>query len=335
MTEPVPTGALLDLVGVSVSYRRHGRAPVNAVLDASLHVDAGEIVGLVGESGCGKSTLGRAAVGLQPLSTGEVRFDGVPVAPLTRRARPRHLRALQMMFQDPYASLNPRRRVGAQIVDAAGLGRGEAVPRSERFAVVEAALARVGLGGEIARRYPHEFSGGQCQRIAIARVLASGPRCLVADEPISALDASAQAQVANLLALIAAESGVGMLFISHDLSVVRKIAHRTAVMYLGRIVESGTTESLWRSPAHPYTEALIAAVPEPGSGAHLPVELVGDVPDPARPPAGCRFHPRCPAKFDRCSHEEPTIVDLGAGREARCFLAAERLSAALGDPSVV
>ncbi|MCU1489580.1 MAG: transporter ATP-binding protein [Acidimicrobiaceae bacterium] len=314
-------GPLLELDDIDVVYQRRGRPPVQAVLGASLTLGAGEIVGLVGESGCGKSTLGRAAMGLVPLSRGTVRYGGTPVEPLGRKARPQALRSLQMVFQDPYASLNPRRRVGSQIADAVALGRGDGLKSGEAGPAVAQALERVGLGPEVARRYPHEFSGGQCQRIAIARVLASGPRCLVADEPISALDASAQAQIANLLASVAADAGLGLLFISHDLSVVRKIAERTIVMYLGRIVETGATDSVWSAPSHPYTEALIRAIPKPGAGASLPVELPGDVPDPSRPPSGCRFHPRCPKAFDRCPKEEPEMYEVSPTWRSRCFLA--------------
>ena len=257
---------LLAVEDVDVAYPRRGQAPVRAVIGASITVAAGEIVGLVGESGCGKSTLGRAAVGLVAATAGQVRYRGEVVEAMGRATRPPRLRSLQMVFQDPYASLNPRRRIGRQLADAIRLGTGAKLDDAEAGVRVTALLERVGLSANIAHRYPHEFSGGQCQRIAIARVLATDPACVVADEPISSLDASAQAQIANLLAGIVAGSGLGMLFISHDLSVVRKIAHRTVVMYLGRIVESGATEPIWHEPAHPYTRALIAAVPVPGAG---------------------------------------------------------------------
>jgi oligopeptide/dipeptide ABC transporter ATP-binding protein len=318
--------SLLDLDAVDVSYRRRGAEPLKAVIDASLQVAAGEIVGLVGESGCGKSTLGRAAVGLLPLAGGRVLFDGEPVESLTHRARRPSLRALQMIFQDPYASLNPRRRVGEQIEDAIMLGADGASGRAGGNKAVIEVLDRVGLSAEVASRFPHEFSGGQCQRIAVARVLATRPTCIVADEPISALDASAQAQVANLLADIARESGLGLLFISHDLSVVRRIATKTVVMYLGRIVESGPTEQVWQHPAHPYTEALIGAIPRPGPNGALPAELPGEVPDPARRPSGCSFHPRCPSVMDRCRTSDPAAVEVGPGWEASCFLASTRVT---------
>ncbi len=236
---PVGQDRLLELTDLDVSYNRRGHRPVRAVIGASLTVDAGEIVGLVGESGCGKSTLGRAAVGLVAPSAGQVRYRGEAVEVVSRVARPPKFRSLQMVFQDPYASLNPRRRVGRQIADAIRLGTGAKLDDQAASSRVTVLLERVGLSSAVAHRYPHEFSGGQCQRIAIARVLATEPSCVVADEPISALDASAQAQIANLLAGIVAESGLGMLFISHDLSVVRKIADRTVVMYFGRVVETG------------------------------------------------------------------------------------------------
>lgn len=315
---------LLAVEGVDVSYPRRGHAPVRAVIGASITVSAGEIVGLVGESGCGKSTLGRAAVGLVAPSAGHVHYRGEAVEPMGRATRAASLRSLQMVFQDPYASLNPRRRIGRQVADAIRLGTGAKLDEAEAKVRVAALLERVGLSANIAHRYPHEFSGGQCQRIAIARVLATEPSCVVADEPISSLDASAQAQIANLLAGVVAESGLGMLFISHDLSVVRKIAHRTVVMYLGRIVEAGATEPIWSQPAHPYTRALIAAVPKPGAGAAMPFELAGDVPNPARPPSGCRFHPRCPDAIDRCRVEEPPVVEVEPGWESLCLLAKPR-----------
>ncbi len=310
---------LLELDGLDVSYSRRGHPPVRAVIGASLTVGTGEIVGLVGESGCGKSTLGRAAVGLLRPSAGDVRYRGERVEALWRGSRPAKFRSLQMVFQDPYSSLNPRRRVGRQIADAIRLGTGAKLNDGAAAAEVTALLERVGLSGAVAHRFPHEFSGGQCQRIAIARVLASAPSCIVADEPISSLDASAQAQVANLLAGIVAETGLGMVFISHDLSIVRKIADITVVMYLGRVVESGVTEHVWSEPAHPYTRGLIGAIPKPGAGGSLPSELTGDVPDPARPPSGCRFHPRCPEAIDRCRTEDPPAVEIEPGWQSLCL----------------
>ncbi|MFJ2033626.1 ABC transporter ATP-binding protein [Streptosporangium sp. NPDC087985] len=289
---------LLTVDDLVVEHRTPGRPLVRAVAGASLTVAAGEVVGLVGESGCGKSTLARAVCGLNPAASGTITFDGHPVTPLGLRRRDRSLAGIQMVFQDPYASLNPRRRVGAQIAD--GLrAAGDTVTTPADL------LERVGLPRDFAGRHPHEFSGGQRQRIAIARALAARPALLIGDEPISALDASAQAQVARLMRDLAVSSGAGLLFISHDLSVVRLIADRIAVMYLGKIVEVGRTAEVWADPRHPYTRALLGAIPAPDGAGVLPAELSGDVPDPADPPSGCRFHPRCPVAMDVCREREP------------------------------
>ncbi|MEV0641880.1 ABC transporter ATP-binding protein [Streptomyces sp. NPDC050619] len=306
---PHATAPLLAVDDLVVQYHRPGAPPTRAVAGVSLQVRAGEVVGLVGESGCGKSTLARAVCGLTPPAAGRITFDGTPVRPLRVRRRDPALTGVQMVFQDPYSSLNPRRRVGAQIADGirTAAERGEAPEGTSP----EDLLTRVGLPASAAQGYPQEFSGGQRQRIAIARALAARPRLLVGDEPISALDASAQLQVATLMRSLAVESGAGLLFISHDLSVVRLIADRIAVMYLGRIVETGPTAEVWDSPRHPYTRALLAAVPQPDGAGVLPAELPGDVPDPADPPSGCRFHPRCPRVFDGCDREEPQLIAGG------------------------
>jgi oligopeptide/dipeptide ABC transporter ATP-binding protein len=308
-------GPVLALSGAAVEYRRHGQR-VRALDGVDLSIARGEIVGLVGESGCGKSTLARAAVGLVPLAAGSVRFEGQPVASLGLRRRPGQLRGLQMVFQDPYESLNPRRKVGDLIGDGVVLGGGSRTGGRARAAEL---LERVGLPATAADGYPHEFSGGQRQRIAIARTLAASPSCLIADEPISALDASAQAQVANLLTNLVREENIGLLLVSHDLSVVRQVADRVAVMYLGRIVESGDTAAVWSSPVHPYTEALIGAIPRADGAGVLPADLPGDVPDPASPPSGCRFHPRCPAARDDCAVTEQRLVTAG-GRQVACHV---------------
>ncbi|GGO63957.1 ABC transporter ATP-binding protein [Nonomuraea cavernae] len=286
----------LDIRDLVVEHRSPGRPVVRAVAGASLTVSPGEVVGLVGESGCGKSTLARAACGLNPVTEGSITFEGRPVAPLGLRRR--RETGIQMVFQDPYASLNPRRRVGDQIADGLRTARDTAATPADL-------LERVGLPRDFAGRHPHEFSGGQRQRVAIARALAARPRMLIGDEPISALDASAQAQVATLMRDLAVDAGAGLLFISHDLSVVRLIADRIAVMYLGRIVEVGDTAEVWANPRHPYTRALLGAIPRPDGMGVLPAELPGDVPDPANPPGGCRFHPRCPLVMDVCRDEEP------------------------------
>jgi oligopeptide/dipeptide ABC transporter ATP-binding protein len=309
--------ALVEVSGLCVDYGRGG-GRVRAVDGVDLTVSSGEILGLVGESGCGKSTLGRAIVGLEPAAEGVVTFAGAGVAPLGRRKRSGSLRRLQMVFQDPYSSLNPRRSVGDLIGDGVVLGGGSKQAAAVR--VVEL-LDRVGLPADAADKYPHEFSGGQRQRIAIARTLAADPDCLVADEPISALDASAQAQVANLLGDLVRETGLALVFISHDLSVVRQIADRVAVMYLGRIVEVGATEKVWTAPVHPYTEALISAIPRADGAGVLPSDLPGDVPDPASPPTGCRFHPRCPIAQERCTTTDPRPVFIDQ-RDVACLVRA-------------
>ena len=298
--------------------RRWGERPVvHAVDGVSLEVRAGETLGLVGESGCGKSTLGRCLVRLTDLTSGTVEVDGTDISTMTAaRLRP-HRSAMQMVFQDPYSSLNPRKRVGSSIgatLDADGLG---AAGRRNR---VRELLAMVGLRPEHADRFPHEFSGGQRQRIGIARALAAGPRLVVADEPVSALDVSIQAQVVNLLADLQESLGLTYVFIAHDLAVVRQISDRIAVMYLGRLAEVGPTEDVVRSPIHPYTEALLASVPTlRRGGGREQIVLQGDVPSPVDPPSGCRFHPRCPRASEICRVEQPLLLAHGpAGHLAAC-----------------
>ena len=301
----------LELHDVEVTYERRGRESVRAVAGASLIVERGQIVGLVGESGCGKSSLARAAVGLVKASAGEIHFEGREVAPLTRRARPRELTRLQMVFQNPYSSLNPRRKIGSQIADGGGGGG--------RKRVAEL-LELVGLPPNAATRFPHQFSGGQRQRIAIARALAADPSVIVLDEPLASLDASAQAQIANLLVNLSRELGLSLLLISHDLAIVRHVADVVSVMYLGVMVETAPTRSLWEIPLHPYTEALIGAVPLADGSGFLPEALPGEVPDPAHPPSGCRFHPRCPYAFERCPRDEPPLLPVTEIRRAACWL---------------
>jgi len=312
--------SVLELHNVEVTYERRGRIRVPAVAGASLTVERGQIVGLVGESGCGKSSLARAAVGLVAPTGGTVRFEGRPVTPLTRRARPRELARLQLVFQNPYSSLNPRRKIGAQIADA--LATLDLLPRRRRRARVQELLDLVGLPVSAADGFPHQFSGGQRQRVAIARALAADPSVLVLDEPLASLDASAQAQVANLLVDLSRRLSLSLLLISHDLAIVRHVADVVSVMYLGVMVETGPTRSLWSLPLHPYTEALIGAVPRPDGSGVLPEALPGEVPDPARPPAACRFHPRCPYAFDRCSTEDPVTLTVAGQRTVACWLQA-------------
>jgi peptide/nickel transport system ATP-binding protein len=310
--------SVLELRDVRVDYLRQDGQLLRAVAGASLQVDAGEIVGLVGETGCGKSSLARVASGLLPTSGGVVLFEGLPVHPLGRRARPKRETRLQLVFQNPYGSINPRRRIGDQVGDAL-VNAGSIGGAARRERVVEL-LHRVGLSADIADRHPHQLSGGQRQRVAIARALAADPSVILLDEPLSALDASVQAQVANLLVVLARELGTAMLLISHDLAIVRHVAHRTAVMYLGLIVETAPTGQLWQMPLHPYTQALISAIPTPDGAGQLPEALSGEIPDPANPPAGCRFHPRCPLAFDRCRVESPPLVTVDAERDVACWL---------------
>jgi peptide/nickel transport system ATP-binding protein len=256
--------AVLDARGIVVRYP--GNPPVVAVNDVSLQVHAGETVALVGESGSGKSSLARAAVGIERLAGGSARFLDGEITPMRIRRRPKRLTGIQMVFQDPSTSLNPRRRVGDQIADGIATARARGAEGSR----VEEWLERVGLPTASASKYPHQFSGGQKQRIAIARSLAARPQLLVADEPISALDASTQTSVAALMRDLVKEAGAGMLFISHDLAVVRRIADRTFVMFAGRVLESGPTDLIWEDPQHPYTQALLAAIPEPDGAGRIP-----------------------------------------------------------------
>jgi peptide/nickel transport system ATP-binding protein len=313
--------SVLELRDVEVVYHRRGQPPSRAVAGVSLAVERAQIMGLVGESGCGKSTLGRVAVGLQTPTQGTVLFEGEPLLPISRHKREPHARRLQMVFQNPNSSLNPRRRIGNQIADALKIAR--ELPKQHHSARVVELLDRVGLPPSVAERYPHEFSGGQKQRIAIARALAADPSMIVLDEPLSSLDASGQALLANQLSTLSKEFDIGLLLISHDLGIVRQIADAVTVMYLGKLVEQQPTSNLWEEPLHPYAEALLAAMPEADGEGNLPTALPGEVPDPARPPSGCRFHPRCPRVLERCSSDEPAFFELGGDRRVACWLREE------------
>ncbi|HEX5794501.1 MAG TPA: ABC transporter ATP-binding protein, partial [Geminicoccaceae bacterium] len=307
-----------DLV-VRYGRGRKARQAPPAIDGVSFDIAPGETLGLVGESGCGKSTAGKVILGLIPPTAGSVRLEGQEILGLGRRAMHAHRRHLQVIFQDPYASLNPRQTAGDTVGEPLanyGLAEGRA-----REARVAALFERVGLRPEQMRRYPHEFSGGQRQRLGIARALAVGPKLIVCDEPVSALDVSVQAQVINLLVDLQAEFGLSYLFIAHDLAVVEHISHRIAVMYLGEIVELAERAALFREPLHPYTEALLAAVPVPDPDfKKTRVVLSGEVPSPIDPPRGCRFHTRCPYVMERCRVEAPRFREVRPGRFAACHL---------------
>jgi oligopeptide/dipeptide ABC transporter ATP-binding protein len=297
---------------------------VYAVNGVSFHVGRGETVGLVGESGCGKSTVARMVLRLLAPTSGTVTFDGTELTRLPARAMKAYRRRIQIVFQDPFSSLNPRMR----IVESVGeplVTHGIATGAAKRRRVCEL-MELVGLSAADVEKYPHQFSGGQAQRIGIARALATHPDLIVCDEAVSSLDVSVQAQVLNLLKQLQREFGLSYLFIAHDLNVVRYIADRVYVMYLGRMVEIGQSETIMGEPQHPYTEALIGSIATPSaSGGVRRVRVVarGEVPSPSRPPAGCHFHPRCPKVFDRCRTEVPPLYRLPNGQLSACHLRAE------------
>lgn len=327
MVSEVPRPPLLRVEGLKMHFplyrgvlrREVGR--IKAVDDLSFEIAEGETLGLVGESGCGKSTAGRAILRLYEPTEGAIVLEGRDISRLEggalRALRPR----MQMIFQDPQASLNPRMTVGSIIAEP--LDEHAKLSRKARRARVGELMDAVGLNRSFANRYPHEFSGGQRQRIGIARALALNPKFIVCDEPIAALDVSIQAQVVNLLEDLQERFRLTYLFISHDLSMVRHLAGRTAVMYLGRLAEVGPTAALYARPLHPYTEALISAVPSPDpevEARRRRIVLEGDVPSPANPPRGCVFSTRCPKVFDRCRVEVPALLDHGGGRRVACHL---------------
>jgi oligopeptide/dipeptide ABC transporter ATP-binding protein len=312
---PSSTGALLEARGVTKHFPirggelfRRSREAVHAVDNVSLEVFPGETLGLVGETGCGKSTLARCLTRLYDITGGEVWFDGRDISELSRRQMRPLRREMQMIFQDPYGSLNPRRRVGSIIGDAFAIHHMD--ESSGRKRQVQDLMELVGLNPEHYNRFPADFSGGQRQRIGVARALALHPKLIVCDEPVSALDVSIQAQVLNLLTDLQVELGLTYVFISHDLSVVRHVSDRIAVMYLGHIVETGPSDTIFEKPRHPYTRALLSALPvaDPDTAdSRRRIVLVGDIPSPVRPPSGCRFHPRCPKARRDCVEVVPLL----------------------------
>ena len=292
---------------------------VKAVDDVSFEVKKGETLGLVGESGCGKSTLARVVLQLIKRNEGTVEFDGRELTTLKKKELNKIRKEMEIVFQDPFKSLHPRMRVGQSIGAPLEISR-TITDKEERQKRVLELMTRVGLNAEQYDRYPHEFSGGQRQRIVIARALATNPKLLVCDEPVSALDVSVRAQVLNLLKELQREFDLTYIFISHDLSVVEYVCDRIAVMYLGKIVELGTTEQIFSDPKHPYTVALLSAAPDLNDPHKDRIILEGDIPSPIDPPSGCRFHTRCPHATERCSKECPSTVDLGNGHSVACFL---------------
>ncbi len=297
---------------------RSGRQRVQAVTDISFEVRKGETLGLVGESGCGKTTTGRALVQVQKATSGTIRFNGQDLTNLSGKALRATRTKMQMIFQDPISSLNPRRRIREIVAEPLAIWH--LGTKSEREARVRSMLESVGIDPETAGdRRPQEFSGGQCQRISIARALMAKPSLLICDEPVSALDVSVQAQILNLLADLKEEFGLTMVFIAHDLAVVKNVSDRVAVMYLGKLVEVTGSDELYRSPAHPYTEALMASIPEPDpehQSTHK--ALTGELPSPLNPPSGCRFRTRCPYAQQRCTDEEPPLRDIAPGHQVAC-----------------
>ncbi|WP_404381339.1 ABC transporter ATP-binding protein [Knoellia locipacati] len=303
---------------------------VKAVDGVSFELQRGETLGIVGESGCGKSTLGRVLMRLEEPTSGTVNFDGVDMFSQGGSAMRKLRRDIQIVFQDPYTSLNPRKTVGDIIGEPFEI-HSDVVPRGGRKKAVQELLELVGLNPEHINRYPHQFSGGQRQRIGIARGIALRPKVLICDEPVSALDVSVQAQVINLMEKLQDELGLSYIFIAHDLSVVRHISDRVGVMYLGRMVELGTEEEIYQRPTHPYTQALLSAVPVPDPlmrGKREQIVLSGDVPSPANPPSGCRFHTRCFKAQDRCSVDDPELIDRPDGvsqHRSACLFAEPRV----------
>lgn len=312
---------LLEIKNLRKSFRTTdsfggSKGRLVAVDNISFSLDEGETLGLVGESGCGKSTTGKLIMQLQKPDQGQVLFDGIDLTNLTARQMRPYRRQLQMIFQDPFSSLNPRMTVGEILSEPFSIHK-LAPGRQIRDLVVQL-LEKVGLSTDHEQRYPHEFSGGQRQRVGIARALAVQPKLIIADEPVSALDLSVQAQILNLLKDIQQENNLSYLFIAHDLAVIEHVSDRIAVMYLGKIVELTSATELYRAPRHPYTEALLNAVPIPDPACPRPAPLSGEIPSPIDPPSGCYFHPRCPYADKLCQEEFPPLTDCGNKHLVAC-----------------
>jgi oligopeptide/dipeptide ABC transporter ATP-binding protein len=334
MTETLPNNGnnkkLIEVRNLVKYYPVYGGvlrrvvANVKAVDGVSFTIQQGETLGLVGESGCGKTTVGQTLLGLLPHTSGEVRLDGIDIFKLRGKELKKMRRNMQIVFQDPYSSLDPRLPIGESIAE--GLAIHNIGTPQERFERVLAALKKVGLEDYHAMRYPHEFSGGQRQRIGIARALTMQPKFIVLDEPVSALDVSIQAQVLNILRDLQREFGLTYLFVAHNLAVVEHISTRVAVMYLGKIVETASRDDLFTQPLHPYTRALMSAIPVPNPRLKRErIILPGDVPSPLNPPSGCRFHPRCPIARPNCSVDEPQLRELTTGHTVACHYAEDYL----------
>ena len=306
-------------VGAGLKLLKGARVEVRAVDGLSFEVFRGETVGLVGESGCGKTTVGRTLLRLEEATGGEIVFEGANVTRAKGQQLKDYRRKIQVIFQDPFSSLNPRMTIGQILREPLDIYNEG--PSAQRSRMVTDLLSRVGLAPRYSHTYPHQLSGGQRQRVGIAAALALEPELIVADEPVSALDLSVQAQILNLLARLQQEYGLSFLLISHDLGVVRHFSDRVAVMYLGRIVEMAPTEELFVNPRHPYTQALLASIPQPDPRLRAdPLPLAGEPPSPLDPPAGCHFHPRCPHAMPRCREHSPPHYDVAAGHYASCFL---------------
>lgn len=315
-------GAVLTVEDLTVEFPVGGGKKVHAVSGISIDLMPGETLGIVGESGCGKSTTGRAILQLPRPTSGSVVLDGVDLTKLSDADMREQRTDIQMIFQDPISSLNPRRRIKDVVAEPLRVWGPK--DKAEQYKIVRDTLEAVGLDADlVGDRRPHEFSGGQCQRISIARALVLNPKVIICDEPVSALDVSVQAQILNLLEDLKAKYGITLIFIAHDLAVVKNVSDRVAVMYLGKMCEVTTSEALYAQPLHPYTQLLLGSVPiaDPNQAPNTGTELSGDLPSPTAPPSGCRFRTRCPLATDRCAQEEPELREVAVGHYVACHYA--------------